>query len=95
MQIVHELSNGLHDMKREYTDELSILFADTFLEMNRIWASANLDKEVLKAFFIQEIHNHLDSEARVRARFNDPLIRMNQVLIFNKRIVGATLHMEL
>lgn len=31
MQIVHELPNGLHEMKREYTDELSILFAETFL----------------------------------------------------------------
>jgi hypothetical protein len=31
MKIVHELSNGLHDMKREYTEELSVLFAETFL----------------------------------------------------------------
>jgi hypothetical protein len=63
--------------------------------MNRIWASANLNKEILKAFLVQEIIAHIDSEARVRERFNDPLIRMNQVLVFNKRIVGATLHMEL
>jgi hypothetical protein len=72
-----------------------VLFAETFLEMNKIWASANLDKEVLKAFFVQEITAHMDSEDRVRERFKNPLIRMNQVLVSNKRIVGATLHMEL
>jgi hypothetical protein len=72
-----------------------VLFAETFLEMNKIWASANLDKEVLKAFFVQEITVHMDSEDRVRERFKNPLIRMNQVLVSNKRIVGATLHMEL
>ena len=82
-------------MKREYTEELSVLFAETFLEMNKIWASANLDKEILKAFFVQEIHAHIDAEARVRERLKNPHIRMNQVNIFNKRIVGAVLHMEL
>lgn len=82
-------------MKREYTEEISVLFAETFLKMNKIWASANLDKEILKAFFVQEIHAHIDAEARVRERLKNPHIRMNQVIIFNKRIVGAFLHMEL
>ena len=63
--------------------------------MNKIWASANLDKEVLKAFFVQEIHAHLDAEARVRERLKNPHTRMNQINVFNRRIVGAVLHMEL
>lgn len=66
MIIQHDLPNGIHELKREYADELSVLFAETFLEMNKIWSSANLDKEVLKAFFVKEITLHIDSEARVR-----------------------------
>lgn len=31
MQIVHDLPNGFHPIRAEYTEELSILFADTFL----------------------------------------------------------------
>jgi hypothetical protein len=95
MQIVHDLPNGFHEVKYEYIDELSVLFTDTFLEMNKIWAAANLDKEVLKSFFVQEIKAHLEAEDRVRKLYNDPGIRMNQVLIHGKRLVGATLHMEL
>lgn len=50
MQINHNLENGLHDLKPEYTEEVASLFANTFLEMNQIWASAHLDKEVLIKF---------------------------------------------
>lgn len=95
MKVQHELTNGIHRMSREHTEELSALFTETFLEMNQIWSSANLNKEELKAFFIKEITQHLDSEDRVRQRFNNPNIVLNQVLIFNHRIVAATLHMEL
>lgn len=95
MKIVHNIPNGIHEMKREYTEEVAVLFADTFLEMNQIWSSANLDKAVLKEFFIKEINDHMDSEERVRQRYNNPNIWMNQVLFYNQRIVACTLHMEL
>lgn len=54
-----------------------------------------MDKEVLKAFFVQEVKTHLESEERVRKEYNNPNIRMNQVLIHNQRLVAATLHMEI
>ena len=31
MQIVHDLPNGFYEIKPEYIEELSVLFADTFL----------------------------------------------------------------
>ncbi len=71
------------------------MFANTFLEMNQIWASAHLDKEVLIKFLIKEVKEHVESEARVRALRNNPNIRLNQVYVHNQKIVGATLHMEL
>jgi hypothetical protein len=53
MQINHNLENGFHDLKPEYIDEVATLFANTFLEMNQIWASAHLDKEVLHKFLVK------------------------------------------
>lgn len=95
MQINHNLENGFHDLKPEYIDEVAILFVNTFLEMNQIWASANLNKEVLHKFFIKEVREHVLTEARVRELRNDPKIRTNQIYVHNQKIVGATLHMEL
>ena len=53
MQINHNLENGFHDLKPEYIEEVATLFANTSLEMNQIWASAHLDKEVLHKFLVK------------------------------------------
>jgi hypothetical protein len=39
---------------------------EAFIINNKIWSSANLDKEQLRSFFLNVLGEHLDSQAAVR-----------------------------
>lgn len=51
----YQLPNGTYEFKPEHKEDVANLLADTFLELNDVWKSSDLQLSDLRQFFTKEI----------------------------------------
>lgn len=85
--LYRHLPDGCYELKEEHLDDVKVLMADAFLSNNKIWSSAQLDRDQLIQFFHNVILEHLESQEQVR-RDGLPHAVINFVLIILSRFTS-------
>ena len=49
--LYRHLPDGCYELKEEHLEDVKLLMVDAFLSNNKIWSSAQLDREQLGRFF--------------------------------------------